>query len=215
MQLNNMTTNGAYINMSITNHSLNAGDFISIRDAQGVTFIPPAFLGIVISQVNQVIDVNTVKVGPLGFTGTYTGGGTISRLSRIDILSKQWNPYVDQGRNVYIAKIDFCVLNSGFTGDAISIDYFTSSADLSTVTEGINTGALLGTSVLETGPYQLVPFEQNQQRLWHPIYFQGDGEFIQIRIYWNDAQMLDGTCFQDFELEGLVLHATSVSQRLQ
>ncbi|MFI5332571.1 MAG: hypothetical protein ACHQVS_00550 [Candidatus Babeliales bacterium] len=214
MQINNMTVSGAYVNLSITNHTLSANDFITIQFPQGITYVPPAIPNIVITKINKVIDANTVKVGPLNFTGIYTGGGTVSRVSNINILSKQWNPYVDQGRNVYIAKIDFGVLN---TGGQVTVDYYTSSSNLSEVTEGTNTGAILGTSVLETGPYTLVPvpLEFYQQRLWHPIYFQSDGEFIQINLYWSDAQMLNGECFFDFQLEGLVLHSIPVSQRLQ
>ncbi len=52
------------------------------------------------------------------------------------------------------------------------------------------TGALVGTSILETTPYISVPFEKNASQLWHPLYFQGDGEFIQLDIKLTDDEML-------------------------
>lgn len=217
MQISNMVVSGSYVNLTVVNHTLTVGDFITINDAQGVTFTGSPI--VVIAKIIAILSANVVQVGPLGFTGTYTGGGTVTRLSNINLLSKQWNPYVDQARNVYVAKIDFGLLNSErgepTSTSAVTVDYFTSSSNLSNVLEGTDTGALLGTSVLETGPYRFVPLETYQQTLWHPIYFQGDGEFIQIQIYWSDAQMFAGLAVYDFELQSMVLHTTPTSQRLQ
>lgn len=218
MQITQMVNSGSYVQLTIYNHTLNAsdnldeGDFIYINNAQGVLGINGQSLKVV-----SRIDINNVLVGPVNITGTYTGGGTAARVSRIEILSKQWNPYVDQGRNFFISKIDFLLLNSGTVldeGGEIMVDYYTSSADLSNVQEGEATQSLLGASVLETGPYALVPLEQYQQRLFHPLYFQADGEFIQIYMYYSDAQLTNGYQF-DFQLEGLILFTTPTSTRLQ
>ena len=77
---------------------------------------------------------------------------------------------------------------------------------------------IMGTSVLETSPYPayLYPLEQSQDRLWHPIYFQTDGECIQINIYMSPQQICNpDIAFSDFEIEGMVLHTQPVSYRLQ
>lgn len=210
MQITQMVNSGVFVQLTMINHTLNAssnldeGEFVYVANAQGVTGINGASYKVV-----QRIDANNVLIGPVHITGTYTGGGTAARVSRISMLTKQWNPYVDQARNFFISKIDFLVLNNGTilnSGGEITVDYYTSSADLSNIQEGTATGALLGSSVLETGPYALVPLEQYQQRLWHPLYFQSSGEFIQLNMYFSDTQMMNSFQF-DFQLEGFILYA--------
>ncbi len=81
-------------------------------------------------------------------------------------------------------------------------------------TTGTNT--IMGNGILETSPYATVPLESLQTRLWHPIYFQTDGECVQISIFLSDAQIKDNIiAFSDFQLEGMVLHTMPTSQRLQ
>jgi hypothetical protein len=78
------------------------------------------------------------------------------------------------------------------------------------------TNMLMGNNVLETSPYALVPLENVSDLLWHPIYFQTDGQFVQINIALSDAQMLDpDTALSEFELEGLILHTQRTGSRLQ
>ncbi len=57
--------------------------------------------------------------------------------------------------------------------------------------DGIDTRAILGTSVLETSPYPTVTMENSQSRLWHSLYPQAEGECIQLRFYLSDEQMKD------------------------
>ena len=74
----------------------------------------------------------------------------------------------------------------------------------------------MGNNVLDTSPYPLVPLEQFQERLWHPIYFQTDGECIQLFMYLTDGQLRDpGVAFEDFQLEGMILYTLPTAQRLQ
>lgn len=212
LQINNIVTSGNGINVSITNHNLVPFSYISIEYASGITFANNQ----VIFQINAVVNANTVNITPASFTGAYTGGGVASRVSNIQILSKQWNPYVSDGSNVYLAKIDFGVqrTNSG----QVTVDYYPSATELSMVTEAINTGTIMGNNVLETSPYDpaLYPFEQVQTRLWHPIYFQGDGECVQIFIYMAYNQLTNtAIAWSDFQLEGMVLHTMSTAERLQ
>ena len=74
------------------------------------------------------------------------------------------------------------------------------------------------TGVLETFPYNpaYYPLEQQQTRLWHPLYFQSDGECIQLFMYFTDEQIRDpNIAFSDFELEGMILHTQATASRLE
>ena len=57
------------------------------------------------------------------------------------------------------------------------------------VSEGQTSGAIQGTSLLETTPYDTVPLELTQDRFWHIMYPQAEGELIKMKIYVSDTQL--------------------------
>lgn len=198
---------GGVANLTIIDHTLNDDDFIKISGLSGAT------IDETINYKVTVVDSDTVSISAT-FTGTYSGGGRAARVSRIDILSKQWNFYVDKGKNVFLAKIDFAVQRT--TAGEVTVDYYPSSTSLSMITEGSSTGSLLGNNNLETSAYSLYPLEAVQDRLWHPVYFQTEGECVQIRVYLDDEQMADQDISEsDFQLVGLIAHTRATSERLQ
>lgn len=215
LQITNIIAVAPNISLTVIDNQLNAGDFILIENAPGT-----GLNGSIFKIIGTNSAAHRIVIYAPNYTGTYNGGGTIARVSNIDIRSKQWNPYDKIGRNVYLGKIDFAVQNTGTdnsVGGQVTVDYFPSDSDVSILDEA-EIGTLMGTGVLETGPYpaNLAPLESHQARLWHPVYFQSEGECIQIRIYMSDAQMLTpDSALCDFELEGLVLHTQSISTRLQ
>lgn len=223
MQITNMVINiNNTITLTIINHTLNQGDFIAIENAQGVTNLnvtynnvnPELSFGIykILSvAVNSVIiRLNNIQI----VTGVYTGGGNATRVSNLGITSKQWNPYVNKGRDVYLAKINFGVETT--SKGQVVVDYFPSSTETSMINAATATNSILGNSILETFPYPSVPLEMDQARLWHPVYFQTDGECIQINISMNDTQMGNPfIAWEEFVLEGLILFTQPTSFRLQ
>ena len=212
LQITNVTIGISAITLNIINHNLQTDDYILLEFLTGSGDITT--LNGLIFPVT-VVDPNNVDIIDFDITvGTYTGGGTAARVSRIDILTKQYNFYAKEGRNAYIPKIDFMVDRT--QNGEISIDYFTSSSDLSLVTDGIASGAIVGNSILETTPNALYPLEAQQARLWHRTYLQADGEYIQLRIYLSDIEMVDpDISLSDFELHAFVIHAQRSSANLQ
>lgn len=194
--------------LTIINHNLNAGDYILVEGAVGLTG-----LNDVIVQVYALIDVNNIVIDQ-PFSGTYAGGGTVARVSQISILSKQYNFYVEQGRNAYISRVDFLVDRTA--AGAITVDSYISSSSFSLVQGGQATGAIVGTNVLETSPYTLYPFEAQQDRLWHTIYLQAEGECVAFNLYFTDGQMRDkNISLEAFTLNAFLIFATATSDRLQ
>jgi hypothetical protein len=182
-----------------------------------------------IFQVINVIDANTITIDtktdqfPAGITsGTYFGGGTLARVSNIQMLTKQFNPYVDKNRDVFVQRIEFGVQRTA--AGAITVDYYPSATEISMIGSGEATGSIMGNNVLETAAYSaltstgslMYPLEQYQQRLWHSIYFQSTGECIQLAMYFSQQQMMDpNTALSDFELEGMLLVTQPTSSRLE
>lgn len=208
MSLIDIVDSNPFLDLTIMNHNLELGDYIRFSDVLGTTG-----LSLNIFQVQAIIDANTIQITqPYNFTGTYLGGGNIVRVSKVEILSKEYNPYIDKGRNVYVAKIDFGVLAT--EAGSITVDYYASTVDMSILQEGSASGSLLGTGILETFPY--TTYETAATRLWHPLYFQSEGECIQLYLYFTDEQMVDPLIvLSDFWLEGMVLHTMPTTSRLQ
>lgn len=184
--------------LRVNEHTLAVGDFIRLDNFQGA-----ALNGIykIYDATLDTIILNDITSNP----GTYTGGGTIARVPKIEIMSKEWNPYKDKSRDFQLVKIDFGVKRT--TSGQITVDYFPSHTQDSLVDQAGVTGSDIGTNILETTPYSLVPLEALQRLLWHSIYFQGEGDSVQIYLYWTDDQMLDEMISEsDFVLEGLILY---------
>jgi hypothetical protein len=214
MQITNMVNSGSYTYLTIIDHTLNVGDYIYITGAQGSTTLNGN-----IYKVEQLIAVssdggiNTVSI-KVNITGTYTGGGYVSRVSNHKLMSKQWNPYYKQDMNVYLAKIDFMVTKT--TDGEVTVQNYPSSSTIELSGQGIQTGALVGTSILETSAYPDVPLETYQERIWHPVYFQLDGESVQILISMSDDQIRDpDIAFAPFELHAMNLFTKRSSDHMR
>jgi len=210
------------VTLNIINHNLSATpsefpadqDFVYFENivADATTI---AFMNKTIFPVFSVVNANTITVNTFGglTSGTYYGGGTVARVSNVQMTTKQFNPYVDKDRNVYVQRIDFGV--EATTYGQITVDYFPSSSDVSMINGGVQSGAIMGNSVLETYPYSTIPLEAFQTLLWHPVYFQTQGQFVQFSLYLSAGQMVNPSiAFSDFELEGMILYTQPTNSRL-
>ncbi len=211
MQITNLTyPSTGTVQLVLINHTLEVGEYISIENPQGINL---PIIGIY--EVIAIIDANTVNIWAPDVSGTYLGGGNSARVSNIQILSKQWNPYVNKDRNVFLQRIDFGVTKT--QNGQITVDYYPSATEMSLIDEGgpSGTNSMLGNNILETSPYALAPLEQMQERLWHPVYFQSDGTCIQIYIYLNDAQISSSAiAWSFFEIQGMILYVQPTTTRL-
>lgn len=209
---------GGRLQIGIINHNLKVDDTIAIENAFntagalgfGVTPLMVTVLSVL--NANEIVALDARNFTP--FTGTYAAGASATYVSNIQILSKQFNPYVDKGRNVFVSKIEFAVWKT--SAGQITVDYQTSSSGLSMVDDGNGTGTLLGNNILETSPYITSNLEQSQNRLWHPIYFQSQGECIQLNMYFEFQQISDpAIAWSDFQMEAMLLHTQSMNNRLE
>lgn len=223
LQITNATALGTSITLTVIDHNLPDNDIFTqqeefilienIKGAAGVAFWTSLNGGIfpIIATTRHTI---TISAFPIADPNPYVGGGTVARVSNINILSKQWNPYNKSGQNVFIQKIDFLVDRT--SNGEVTVDYYPSTSSYSMLQNSAS-GALMSSGVLETKPYNptFYPFESLQDRLWHPIYFQVDGNAVQIHIFMNNTQMLDRTIsLLDFQLHALILHCQPTSSRI-
>jgi hypothetical protein len=217
LQITDMTNiGGGIVELTIIDHMLNNEDFILIENAT-------ASLARAIYEVTYV-DTDTIRIAEATFLGAYTGGGWATRVSEIDIWTKQINPYKNKGYNVHLSKVNFAVTRTSF--GEITANYYSSSSSVNNNPTGIATGAQLGDNILVTTPYPEAitgsSLEEFQEKLWHPITFQGVGDVIQINLFLaDDANIADSQirniniALSDFELQGMILYTQPAANRMQ
>ncbi len=187
------------VRLRVNDHSLAEGDFIKLSGFNGSS-ISGIYKIYKIDDKDYII-LNGIDSDP----GTYTGGGVIARVPNLNILSKEWNPYKNNNRAFQLSRIDFAVKKTD--AGQVTIEYYPSHSQEPLYQKAKSNGSALGTSVLETTPYALYPLEAEQRLLWHSVFFNAEGDTVQIRIYLSDDQMLDSTISEsDFVLEGLILY---------
>lgn len=143
----------------------------------------------------------------------YLGGGVAARVSKIDVLTKQYNMFAPQDRNAYISEINFLVDRTD--NGQFAVDYRTSSSAQDLVASSAGVGSILGSSVVETTPYALYPYELIQERFWHSLYISAEGEVIQFRMHLNDQQLFKRLITREnFVINAFIINAEATS-RLQ
>ena len=187
--------------ITCVDHNLDSTDYVLIEECQGATSTNNTVVKV------AVVDEDNITVDGAAVTGTYTGGGKLTRISNIDITSKQWNPGTPVGKQFKLNYIDF-LLDKTSDGE-VSVDYFLDFNTNSSI-QSQNTGnVLLGSNVLYTKPEGTLGSTNNQVRLWHRYFLQVEGQTIQIKIYMSDTQMRDVSISQsDFQLDGLIIYVS-------
>jgi len=174
----------------IYDHALTAGDYILIEGLLGTGNI--SFFSNKIFKVTARVDRNTIQItkDPLEVVGvsTYTGGGTVSLVTPPIFYSKDFNFYLNKGRNAFISKAS--IMFTRTTNGEVSVDFNPSSSELSLAEGGLvrfgGTDANLGDSYkLSTAVYAGLDIA-TQQRVWHSIYLQAEGETLTLRVGLSD-----------------------------
>ena len=213
LQITNVTLVSTITTLTVIQHNLREEDYVFIQGA--VWSDDSDSLNNTIFQVINVIDADTFQIGPVApFTGTYSGAGLIARVSKISISTKEYNFYQKQGRNVYVSKVDFMVDNT--PAGQIQVDFFVSTSVTPLLEDSAGNGVLLGTGTLDTFAYPDDPLEEDSVRLWHPVYFQADGECVQLQLIMNDEQMRNVDVMQSgFALHAMCIYAQPTSERFR
>ena len=131
----------------------------------------------------------------------YIGGGSLAIMPRLDVQTKDFNPYAKQGNQTKISYIDF--LTDVTPSASMTVNLFSNT--YLTATQTINTG----NELLET--YQASPYFGNfsaSNILWHRFYYTLTGQMIRIQMTYNDVLMNTiETHQQDWQLNAMTIWA--------
>jgi hypothetical protein len=226
LQITDLSVLNNVVTIWAINHNLRVGDYIYFEGVTGTGNLN--LLNGKIFAVNNAypvfadqftINYSDNLTPPTVLAGVYSGGGLMSRVSSINIATKQYNFYAQEGRNAAINKIDFMVTSTA--AGEMQVQYYASTSQDNLLEQSspspVGNGCLLGTGNLDTYPYTAtIPFEQFQDRLWHPLYIMANGECIQLYLTMSDEQMRDPDIREcDFELHAMVFYANRTSARLE
>lgn len=140
-------------------------------------------------------------------SGVYSGGGTISVVSKIEITTKQYSFYIDKAANSCVNKIDFQVKRTD--QGQIGVQIMTSSSPTDITAGAAAAGSLIGNGTLVTSPYDLIPYEKTADRLVHPFTTSATGSFFQMTLTMTDDQMKSvGVMGSDFQLFSMTIYST-------
>lgn len=213
------------------NHSLNEGDYIVINGVQGT--IATEVNG-KIFRVSNVI-TNSFTLNPNIISGTYTGGGLITRMYVPFIQSKQFPTVWGDGRKIRIGVQQYLMTTT--ERGRVQLQIFLSQNSDGAYNLGnivpSSTGVLNNTLVYGSTLYTcvescnlgLTPFNSNlmmnsvistdgmnaispQAQIWHRMNTSLIGDTVQIAITMSDAQMRDvnfNNQFSEIELHGMII----------
>lgn len=219
-QITNLTYAVNVVTLTSIDHNLRAGDYIYLN---GITSSGNLnVLNDMIFQISRIVTKDTLQFNAeepetgddIELSGVYKGGGIFALVSNINILTKEYNFYAQEGYNCYLSKAEFLVTKTD--QGSIQVDYFVSSNADSGNQASLANDSLMGTGTLDTFAYPTVPFEANAVRVWHPLYFNGSGEYVQLQFTMSDDQMRDTIIRkQIFELHAMLLWTQKTNSRLQ
>jgi len=184
------------IDLTMYNHQLVAGSYIRIENS-----ILAGFNGSY--KIEATPDANTVRVlNDTVVVANYLGDGTVSRIDIVQIVTKQFNPYMKQGFGTSINKLAFNVSRTSTNGRLNVIGLPNNSPVEVTLPD-----FYLGSRKLETGAYALVPEEAVQPRLWHHVYLQTEAESVALLLNFTEDELLDADLpYQAITINAIMLY---------
>jgi len=198
------------------NHNLTDNDYIYIDGANGIAGIN----GEIFKIVTTSSDLDSFTLLPTdtqaaAISGTYTGGGTLARVSNIEVETKDFSFFIKDGQNLAIDRVEFYV-DTTEAGE-ITVDCLPSSSNLELVplADGSVNAPILGESILETSTSSELPFPGiGQKRVWSTVYFSAVGESLKLSFYFTPNQLRDPNSSRvDFQINSMIIYATPAADR--
>jgi hypothetical protein len=134
---------------------------------------------------------------PVGTSGTYIGGGLITLYPVLNVITKDFNPYIAQGRQGKFIYVDF--LTDATEDSQITVNLY---GNASTIVKG---NMIVGNRAVETSlptPY----YSPGSDYAWHRFSATFAAQFIKIQMTYGDELMnIEETHQNDWILNALCI----------
>jgi hypothetical protein len=216
------------IRINVPNHNLVDQEIIFITGLMFINTVPAPVTTNLNNQIYQAkyVDDNFLDLYKYDFTQgiyvadfaftpapagiTYIGGGQIALFPKMDIVTKDFNPYQKKGQQVKISYIDLLLEVSQSAAMTVNVFSNTYQAYAGDINVGQNT--------IETSQAQ--PFFGNNiigasNILWHRLYKTLYGQLIRIEFTYGDALMSTlETHRQEWSLNAITIHARRAGKQI-
>lgn len=160
------------------NHNLTNGQFVLVENCTGFTASNgQVFIVTQVAQNTFVLQPQSPLLPP--DASGYTGGGTLVVIPNINITTKQYNPFYQEGQGVRLKYMD--VYTNVAENGAFSATFFTDS----------QTSVALDTQEIDIGPSPLIPYQLNQAQVFNRCYTEIAGAFFQVVYSYTNDQMFN------------------------
>lgn len=181
--------------ITITDHNLQSGEWIQLHN----------FVTDFVSLNEDVVQVERVDANTLALyyfdtvnritvpytipSGTYIGLGEVSRVDNFRILTKKFNPLLDEAISVRMSQVDFYVNATAQGRFAVNL-YVNDQNDIpANPTRDEN--VLSNRVETFANPYEI----QGQEKYWHSLFDTVTGNLFQIEIVYEADEMQDPLIF--------------------
>ena len=183
--------------LTIVNHNLESEEIIQLKDFNFVdgAGVPLATDlndrlfqvtridedNISLSEWNGQIYITNYSYTPVT-TATYVGGGKVALFPKMDIQTKDFNPYSATGQQVKLSYIDFLTDVPGSSTAAMTVELLLNSSPIAVG------NVIVGNRNVEQSlpsPYYLTQSDY----AWHRFYATTVGQYIKIRMTYDNALM--------------------------
>lgn len=204
------------VTITSPSHNLNDGDYIIIKNAIGVANVNGVIFSISVNESlpdTFTLFLTTTQQLPANLPAfnnapinAYVGGGTYSRLTNINILTKQFPVGWQEGRQTRLGTQRYFLTTT--TAGQISANLYVSQNNNLSANSPEYSPYLPFTNVLltcfEGNDLNLTQGDQDQ--IWHRINTSVNGDTIQVGFTLSDGQMRDPNSNQEeIELFAIVL----------
>jgi hypothetical protein len=216
----------APVQFTIPNHNLKDDDIVKITGVVGGGTVDPSLLNGKTYKVSYV-DTNTITLqvfypvdstfhlitdtvtegyplGPLVDAGSiYLGNGVVRKYNNINIATKIFAPFYEQGSQCRLGYIDY-LFEKTDTGQ-VSANVYIDEEPYTSISDSLSNPALNGSNAVLTCPENatLIPYQLNQEKIWHRQFIQSVAQNFQIVLTLTDVQNAN----EDVVGEDIVLHA--------
>ena len=192
--IKSLSQTGSILTINSPNHNLETGMFVILTSpSAGLATIIYKVTVPIVGGVSDPDNFTVIDETPIG---TYIGDGTITVINNISIVTKRFNPFIQEGMQTTIGYIDFYFKTTSHGQVTI---YIYINEDSSTP---VNDQKLINTFPEST--YTDAPdVTLVNDKLWKRIYIQNTCQLFQIELTMSDEQMVDNDIVQS----DIVLHA--------
>lgn len=191
LEISNFSVN----TITIPDHNLVNGQYILITACTGFT----SANNVIFKITNAT--ANTFDLDPVVNATGYTGGGLITAIPNLDILTKEFNPFYEQGKSVRINYIDILM-------DRTDAGQFTLNTYInSNVSVPVNSQTILTTTE------SVQPIYAGQTRIWHRIFPDIVGSFFQLQVTLSDTQIRDlEIATSNIRIHALIMYVSPIGR---